>query len=181
MKEIWQKIVATPRYQANLDWGHVRPGHPEGTVRAHIAELEKNLENLKSKISEEYYWKLKVLIHTHDICKAEAQDDVPIVHSKSHASLASQFLLEFCQDTDLANMLQYHDEGYALWLHYKQTGTLHKTRWELLLRNIHDWNLFLLFSIIDGCTEGKGREPLRWFITEVNRNKKTPITVDWIL
>ncbi|MEZ6147211.1 MAG: hypothetical protein R3B91_17675 [Planctomycetaceae bacterium] len=28
-----------------------------------------------------------------------------------------------------------------------------------------DWNLFLAFLIIDNCTAGKSREPLRWFLS----------------
>jgi len=36
-----------------------------------------------------------------------------------------------------------------------------------LLAAIRDWNLFLAFTIADGCTEGKGREPLRWFFEQV--------------
>jgi hypothetical protein len=35
-----------PRFQKNLDWGEARSGHPEGTGRAHIAEIEPNLETL---------------------------------------------------------------------------------------------------------------------------------------
>ena len=32
---VFGSIVRDPRYQKNLDWGESRPGHPEGTVRAH--------------------------------------------------------------------------------------------------------------------------------------------------
>jgi hypothetical protein len=54
-------IVADPRYQKNLDWGKARPGHPEGTVRKHIAEIEQNLETLGPRLSDEDYWKLKLV------------------------------------------------------------------------------------------------------------------------
>ncbi len=45
---------------------------------AHIAEIEPNLETLRPKISDDDYWKLKLLIRTHDSFKAETQADVPI-------------------------------------------------------------------------------------------------------
>ena len=61
-KEIFAAITSDPRYQRNLDWGKVRPGHPEGTIRAHIAELEHNLERLCEKLSETDCWRLKVLL-----------------------------------------------------------------------------------------------------------------------
>ena len=64
-------IFADPRYQKNLDWGEPRPGHPEGTVRRHIAEIEPNLESLRPRLSEADYWRLKLLIHTHDSFKAD--------------------------------------------------------------------------------------------------------------
>jgi hypothetical protein len=36
-----------------------------------------------------------------------------------------------------------------------------------LLSAIADWNLFLAFNIIDGCTPGKSRDSLRWWFGEV--------------
>lgn len=37
----------------------------------------------------------------------------------------------------------------------------------MMLSAIKDWNLFLAFTIIDGCTPGKPREPLHWLFREV--------------
>src|SRR5262245_66607543 len=77
-KEIFDAITSDPRYQRNLDWGEVRPGHPEGTIRAHIMELERNLEQLRAKLSEMEYWRLKLLMHTHGRFTAEGQPAAPI-------------------------------------------------------------------------------------------------------
>jgi hypothetical protein len=38
---------------------------------------------------------------------------------------------------------------------------------DALLSAIKDWNLFLAFNIIDGCTAGKSRKPLQWLFREV--------------
>lgn len=74
MKSTLEKVKADPRYQKNIDYGEPRPGHPEGKLKFHIADLESNLECLREKgISDEEYWKLKFIIHIHDICKADAQ------------------------------------------------------------------------------------------------------------
>ncbi len=94
-KATFDSVVNDPRYQTNLDWGEARPGHPEGTVRAHLAEIEPNLEALRPKISEVDYWKLKLLVHTHDSFKAESQPGVAITDPKSHASLAREFLARY--------------------------------------------------------------------------------------
>jgi hypothetical protein len=125
------------------------------------------LESLRPKVSETDYWRLKVLIHTHDTFKGEAERGVPITAATSHASLACAFLAEFCDDTDMLAMVQYHDEPFALWRQFEAKGKFNQERLTALLASIRDWNLFLAFNIVDGCTEGKGREPLRWLFQQV--------------
>jgi len=175
-RKIFEAITSDPRYQRNLDWGEARPGHPEGTVRAHIAELERNLERLRPKLSETDFWRLKLLVHTHDAFKADAEPGVVIKAAKSHASLARAFLAEFCDDPDLQAMVQYHDEPYALWRQFEAKGRFNQDRFRALLTAITDWNLFLAFNIVDGCTEGKSREPLRWFFQQVTDRVQSKFT-----
>jgi hypothetical protein len=166
-KQMLARITRDARYQRNLDWGKARPGHPEGTIRAHIAELERNLEALQHKLAETDTWRLRVLIHTHDTFKGEAEPGAPIAAPNSHASLARAFLAEFCNDTDLLAMVQYHDEPFALWRQFASRGKFNQERLDTLLSSIGDWNLFLAFNIVDGCTEGKDRGKLRWFFHQV--------------
>jgi hypothetical protein len=166
-RQIFNTLISDPRYLKNLDWGQPRPGHLEGTVRAHIAEIEPNLETLRPKLSDEEYWKLKVLIHTHDSFKAEATPGVGITDPASHASLARAFLARHCHDADLLAMVQFHDEPYALYRQFEAKGQCNAGRLDALLSAIKDWNLFLAFNIIDGCTAGKSRKPLQWLFREV--------------
>jgi hypothetical protein len=166
-REIFEVVVSDSRYLANLDWGEVRAGHPEGTVRAHVAELEGNLERLRVRLTEEEYWKLRVLVHVHDSFKAEARRGVAITDPESHASLARGFLAGYCNDADLLAMVQYHDEPFALYRGFCARGECDGGRLEKLIREIGDWDLFLAFCVVDGCTEGKSREGLRWFFGEV--------------
>lgn len=84
---------------------------------------------------------------------------MPITDPKSHASLARAFLAIHC-DADLLAMVQYHDEPFALYRQFESKGKHNQDRFSALLKAIHDWNLFLAFCIIDGCTAGKSREPL---------------------
>jgi hypothetical protein len=166
-RKAFDAITADPRYLKNLDWGEARPGHPEGTVRAHIAEIELNLEVLRSKLTDDEYWKLKLLIHTHDSFKGESKQGVAIPDPASHASLARAFLVVHCDDADLLAMVQYHDEPFALYRQVECKGNCNPERFGALLTAIKDWNLFLAFNLIDGCTAGKSREPLRWLFREV--------------
>ena len=180
-KSAFAAIVQDPRYQHNLDWGRPRPGHPEGTVRAHVMELESNLESIRGRLTETDYWKLKLLIHTHDTFKADARPNVPIADPASHASLARAFLAEYCDDSKLLAIVQNHDEPYALWQQFKSKGSCNSDRFTALLNAIQDWDLFLAFNIVDGCTAGKNREPLRWFFGEVRGKVTTSFTADDIL
>ena len=166
-ERILAAVTRDERYQANLDWGQPRRGHPEGTVRAHIAELEANLNRYRHRLTDDEYWKLTLLIHTHDTFKPEARSGVPIAHPRSHASLARSFLAEFCQDEDLLAMVQFHDEPYALWNQQQHRVSFDTTRLERLLKAVRDWNLFSSFLLIDGCTAGKDRGSLQWFLGEI--------------
>ena len=182
MKDTVKKITSDSRYQKNIEYGESRSGHPEGKVKYHIAELEENLEGLASReISEEQYWKLKFLIHVHDTFKVAATPDVPILSPNSHASLAMKFASEFITDTDLLNMILFHDVNYALWKQFAETGSYERERFENLLDTIQDWDLFLMFLIIDGSTKGKERLKLIWFVQEVAKHKETKVDESWIL
>jgi hypothetical protein len=121
------------------------------------------------------------LVHTHDTFKGEAQPGVAITDPKSHASLAREFLSGYCPDSDLLAMVQYHDEPFALWKQFETKGKYNRNRLAALLKTIKDWNLFLVFSIVDGCTEGKSREPLRWLFKEVSGKVESSFTENDIL
>ena len=181
MKDILARLVTDPRYLKNIEYGEPRSGHPEGKVRHHIAELEANLERLAPRLTEEQYWKLKFLIHAHDTFKADAIPDSPIESAHSHASLARKFASEFSEDSDLLNMIQFHDMNFALWKQFAATGTYDVRRFSALLDTIIDWDLFLLFLIIDGCTQGKDPDKLRWFMAEVRKHKGTIVDETWLL
>ena len=185
MKDILEKIMSDARYLKNIEYGEPRSGHPEGKVKHHIAELEENLEKLVSRhageISEDQYWKLKFLIHVHDTFKADATPNVPILNPDSHASLAKKFAAEFVDDEDLLNMLQFHDVNYALWQQFHRTGSYDVRRLENLLETIQDWDLFLIFLILDGSTKGKERSKLVWFMKEAAEYKESRVDESWML
>jgi hypothetical protein len=182
LRKILAAIQADPRYQRNILYGEPRSGHPEGSVGAHIEDLEANLERLRPRLKRASdHWKLKLLIHLHDTFKAEAEPDVAIRHPRSHASLASVYARAHLLDEDLVNMIQFHDVNYALWLQYTKRKTYDHRVFQRLLDTIQDWDLFLTFLIIDGCTEGKDPAKLGWFINEVRKHKQTRVDESWIL
>jgi len=179
--EILRQIQLDPRYQQNLDWGKPRRGHPEGTIRAHIRQLEDNLEALREKLTDVECWKLEILIHTHDTFKADAQLGIAISDPCSHASLAREFLADHCDDLDLLNVVRYHDVPYSMWRRFTKKSESQRDRLEQLKSAICDWNVFLAFLIVDGCTEGKSRRPLAWFFGQICGQVDTRFTARDIL
>lgn len=181
MRELLERIQKDPRYLEGLDWGRPRHGHPEGTIRWHVEILEQNLAALKDRLSVEECWKLKVLIHVHDTFKHAAKSGVPITDPRSHATLARAFLAEFCADADLLNMVQFHDEPFALWRQFDERGSFNQERMRKLVETIQNWDLFLAFLILDGCTEGKDRVVLQWFMREIVHRVSSRVDERWIL
>jgi hypothetical protein len=182
MKDILERVMADPRYQKNIEYGEPRSGHPEGKVKFHIAELEEILEKLVPRgISDEQYWKLKFLIHVHDTFKADATPNSRILNPNSHASLAKKFAAEFTADEDLLNMIQLHDVNYALWLEFARSGSYDVQRLHHLLDTIQDWDLFMMFLIIDGSSRGKERSKLIWFLQEVAKYRAIGVDESWVL
>lgn len=161
-----QRIQADPRYLRNLDWGAPRPGHPEGTVRAHIEEVAANLAALRYELGETDYARLLIVAHVHDTFKAEALRGVPILHPQSHASLARAFLAGFCGDTELLNIVQFHDEPFALWRQVRAKGTYDRARMDALRAAIRNDRLLLAFLAADNATGDKSGESLAWFREE---------------
>lgn len=184
MKTILEKIQADPKYQENIEFGQPRAGHPEGSIKRHILDLENNLNKLRGagKVSGDVeYWKLMFLIHVHDLFKAEAVRHTLPTHPKNHGFLARQYASRFIEDEDLLNMLQFHDENFDLWKEFSKDGHYDQERFKRLLSTIKDWDLFLLFIIIDGCTDGKEYAKLGWFIREVKHHKATRVEESWVL
>ena len=179
-KKIVERVMGDSRYRKNVEFGEPRSGHPEGKIKNHIADLETNLENLNHRINnQETYWKLRFLIHVHDTFKADAVSGVQTIDPKSHESLARNFASEFTNDEDLLNIIQFHDENYALWKQYKSSGQYDVQYLKFLLSKILDWDLYLIFTIIDGYTQGKDIEKLPWFIGEIKKYKNITIDETW--
>lgn len=170
-QKLCDQIRNDERYKRNVMYGKPRPGHAEGTVAAHIADLETNLKTLSAlgRVSDECYWKLMVLIHVHDSFKAEATRNAPILDPQSHSSLAREYLKQLCDDEDLINIVQYHDIGYAIFKNYKEHGWIDEMRLLSAMQYIRDKNLFLMFAIIDACTPSKGREGITWLVETVGK------------
>jgi hypothetical protein len=181
--DILYKIKQDPRYQEGITYGVPRKGHDEGSVSNHIVDLEKNLLALVGKNSPllpDEGNKLRVLIHVHDTFKLAGKrlsnnHQVSLRDPRSHAMLGRAFLNEFTRDESMLAVVQYHDEGHALWQQQQKRGKYSQMRMAELLGAVPDIELYAIFTVIDGYTPGKlkDRTP-RWFLDELNYHAKTP-------
>ena len=102
------------------------------------------------------------------------------MHPYSHASLAKDFLSHFIDDHDLLEMVQRHDEPYSLYRKHRKGHDINERMTEML-DAIEDLRTFILFNIIDSCVEGKKRDPLSWFLHQVDAEKRQGIDHSCIL
>mgnify|MGYP000591476300 FL=1 len=93
---------------------------------------------------------------------------------------SSQFLAGYTDDQELLDIVQLHDEPYALWKKH-QAGGDYSQRLEQLLSTITNWDLFLAFLIADGCTPGKSRKSLVWFFDQIGERVDSTVTPDWLI
>lgn len=81
---------------------------------------------------------------------------------------------EFIDDEEMLNMVQYHDESFALSRQFEQKQKYNIDRLKRnVLGKIQDLDLFLIFTIIDTWTDGKMHDAkwrLRWFYDEVRKH-----------
>lgn len=179
LSQLLFKIVNDDRYKQGIAYGAPRKGHPEGTVGKHLIDLDRNVDKMFEGgwLAGDEYWKLRILVHTHDIMKYAAKPDSAIIDPQSHASLAAKFLSEFSDDQDLINIVQAHDENLALWQQHKAKGMYKEDRLkERVIDKVKDIELLLLFQICDAYTPGKTdmKEMPRWFVDQVNKYMYTP-------
>jgi hypothetical protein len=178
------EIKSDPRYAGNILFGRPRKGHEEGSVAAHIEELELNLrdvscflEKIGQPLSNIEKLKLELLIHVHDSFKAEAEPGIEQSDPRSHASLARAYLADILPDREMLAMVQLHDGPWALFKQQRRDGSYDKARFDEILSEIPDQGLFQIFLIIDNDTASKveAGEPgcVKWMISEAAPHTST--------
>lgn len=156
--------MSDPRWRRGVAWGVPRPGHPEGAVAAHVAEVLGNLD--RQRLAPEARRKLRLVAILHDACKAEVDRSRPPAGDNHHAVRARRFAEAYVDDPDVLELVELHDDAYNAWLAGHRRG-----RWEraeargraLLERLGPRLELFLAFFRADNATGDKRPEPVHWF------------------
>jgi hypothetical protein len=159
--ELESNVTSDPELLSGLAWGKPREGHPEGAVGNHVADLLAEIDDRGE--SAEHRAQLRFLALVHDSFKYRVRDWLPHVGPNHHANRARRFAERFTDDERLLAAIELHDRPYSLWKKMRRRGRLDDKALERMLERIPDHDLFLRFVEVDGSSEAKHPEPIRWF------------------
>jgi hypothetical protein len=173
--DLERAIAAEPEWQAGIEWGTARLGHPEGAVKHHIADVLANVDSEAS--SEEERRRLRLAALVHDTFKYRAPEGSARVGSPSHhGTLAAGFLERFVDDPELVEVVRWHDEAFAAWLGMVKRGDRRRAeqRARALVRRLGPaLPLFQRFFRADNATEGKSPASVEWFESVARRTSRS--------
>ncbi len=170
--ELERVVTDDPDLREGLAWGKPRRGHPEGTVGAHVADLLETIERWgeTGKRREE----LRFLALVHDSMKYEVNNLLPRTGANHHAARARRFAERYTSDERLLATIEQHDRPYSIWRKAQRKGRQDDHALNEMIDKIPDLDLFLRFVELDGSTEGKNHEPIRWLKSELARRGLSP-------
>lgn len=161
--DLERRIAADPDWQAGVEWGAPRSGHPEGAVKRHIAEVLANLDRLDLEADSRR--RLRVAALVHDTWKQAVDRSMERVPPNEHGFLAARWLERIVDDERLVTLVELHDEGYRAWRAHRE-GRDYQA-WvriaEVARRMGDDLALFLAFYWADNRTGTKTLEQVAWF------------------
>lgn len=160
-------MAEDPELLAGLAWGEPRHGHPEGSVGAHVRDLLEALDSADD--AAEIRSLLRFVALVHDAFKYRVREWLPKTGPNHHAVRARRFAERYTEDERLLGTIEQHDRPYALWRKMRRRGELDERGFEDMMSRVPDPALFLRFIELDGSTEGKNPEPIRWFREELIR------------
>jgi hypothetical protein len=169
--DVERAIAEDPEWREGIEWGEPRPGHPEGAVKHHIADVLANVEREATSPEERRRLRLAALVH--DSFKYRAAEGSARVGSEGHhGTLAALFLERFVDDEELVEVVRWHDEAFAAWLGLVVRGD--RRRAERRARTFVErlgpaLPLFLRFFRADNATAGKNPDSVAWFESVARR------------
>ena len=165
--ELERRLLEEPELREGLAWGEPREGHPEGSIGAHVADLLARIDQ-DGEIGDRREC-LRFITIVHDSFKSRVREWLPKTGENHHAMRARRFAERFTDEERILATIELHDRPYAIWRRMRRKGRLDERAWEEMMSRIEDRALFLRFIELDGSTEGKNPEPIRWFRDELAR------------
>ena len=100
----------------------------------------------------------------HDALKNRVQYWRPRTGENHHAMRARRFAERYTDDERLLSTIELHDRPYSIWKKMPQARARRRGAPRVTCSSgSRTRELFLRFVELDGSTEGKDAEPIRWF------------------
>ena len=165
--ELEERVTSDPELLAGLAWGKPREAHPEGAVGIHVSQLLEVIDS--DGDSGERRAQLRFIALVHDSFKYRVRHWLPRQGRNHHASRARRFAERYTDDERLLATIELHDRPYHLWKGMKKKGVLDGDAFEDMLDRVPDHALFQRFIEVDGASEAKNPEPIRWLRGELEQ------------
>jgi hypothetical protein len=162
--DVEHRIADDPEWREGVEWGRPRRGHPEGSVKQHIADVLANVEREAETPDERARLRLAALVH--DTFKYKAPEGSALVGSpKHHGSLAAEFLARFVRDHELVEIVRWHDEAFVAALAHRHGRKQRaEQRVRALVRRLGPaLPLYAKFFRADNATGDKDQRSVEWF------------------
>lgn len=156
-------LAADPIWQRGVQWGTPRPGHLEGQVMYHIADVLANVE--RQATSPEERAQLRLIALVHDTLKYQVDTTHSRTGANHHAARARAWAAHYIDDPHVLRVTELHDAAYHIWRFGNYTGQWDdaEDRLDTLLNALgEDVPLFVRFFRSDTDTSSKNPEPGRW-------------------
>jgi hypothetical protein len=163
--DLERAICADEDWIAGAEWGDPRPGHPEGAVKHHIAEVLANIDRCSTSAAQRK--RLRVIALTHDTFKHLVDIERPRTGENHHGMIARRFTERFVTGDDgMLEIIELHDEAFNSHAKGARDGSWPKAEaraQRLLDRLGPEIGDYLVFFRCDNETGTKAQDSLVWF------------------
>ena len=164
--DLERRIVTDPVWREGVRYGKPRPGHPEGSVLAHIHEVLENVDRYYGDFPTREELRLIALLH--DCQKSAVDRSRPKIGDNHHARLARKFAEQHIDAPHVLNVIEHHDDAYIAWRQAEESGDWERATDQavsLLEKLGSDLPLFIAFYKCDNRTGDKSQASYDWFCT----------------
>ncbi len=164
INELERKIAADPQFRQGIEYGRPRPGHPEGNVKHHIAEVLNNVQRWYAP--SPYYPSLRLVALIHDTFKFEVDHAKPRSGPNHHGAYARRFAESYLDDEAVLDVIQWHDEAHNAWAAGERSGDWNRAvdRAQQLIECLaNNLAFYRAFYRCDNATGDKSQDGRIWF------------------
>lgn len=165
------QICADPKWREGAEWGAPRPGHPEGAVKHHIAEVLANVDRYAADAGQRR--RLRLIALTHDTFKHQVDMTRNRTGENHHGMIARRFTESYvADDPGLLDIIELHDEAYNAYSKGARDGRWDKAEeraTRLVDRLGSEVPTYVTFFRCDNETGSKAQDSYGWFVEFVGR------------